>query len=171
MTPNSRLLERLQIAWGFGPIELTSARTGDVICMKGYKRCGILLIKGIGTAGQDPTVTVLQGTDVAFGTNKALNFTELYVKQDPTSLADVGQWTKVTQAAGNTYTDATSAEQATLWWIEFKAEDLDIANNYDCIRASLGDAGTNTQLGALIYILGDPLYAKAPEDMMSVIVD
>ncbi len=168
---NTRLLERMQIAWGFGPIEMTSARTGDVVSLKNYRRCLILLVKAIGTAGQDPTITLAQGTDVAFGTNKALTFTELFVKQDPTSLADVGQWTQVTQAAAATYTDLTSAEQACIWAIEIKAEDLDIANNYDCVRASIGDVGTNTQLGTVIYILGDPLNSGPPEDMPSAIID
>lgn len=171
MYPNLRILEQVQIAWGLGPVELTSARTGDVVSLKNYRRCAVVFLKGIGTAGQDPTITILQGTDVAFGTNKALNFTELYVKQDPTSLADVGQWTKVTQSAGNTYTDATSAEQAVIWAIEFKAEDLDIANGYDCIRASLADAGTNTQLGAVVYLLADPVQLAAPESMLTAISD
>jgi hypothetical protein len=139
--------------------------------MKGYRRCLVLFFKGIGTAGDDPTYTVLQGTDVAFGTNKALNFTTLYVKQDPTQLSDVGQWTKVTQAAANTYIDTTQAEQAALVAIEFKAEDLDVKNDYDCIRASCSDVGTNAQLGSLLYILGDPVLETAPESMVSAIVD
>lgn len=171
MLPNVNILEAMQIAWGFGPIELTTARTGDVVSMKNYRRCLVLFIKGIGTAGQDPTITLAQGTDVAFGTNKALNFTTIYVKQDPTTLADVGQWTKVTQAAGSTYTDATSAEQAALWAIDIKAEDLDCANGYDCVRAAIGDVGTNTQLGALLYLLYDPYQMAAPESMASAITD
>lgn len=168
---NSLFLESAQIVSGFAPIALTTARTGDVVSLKHYRRCLVLFHKGIGTAGDDPTITILQGTNVAFGTNKALNFTTIHVKQDPTSLGDVGQWTKVTQAAGNTYTDATSAEQAALWAIEFKAEDLDIANDYDCIRASIGDVGTNSQIGALEYILFDPIVSTAPASMASAIVD
>lgn len=171
MNGNLHLLEQMQIAWGFGPVELTSARTGDVVSLKNYRRCAVVMIKAIGTAGQDPTITILQGTDVTFGTNKVLNFTTIYVKQDPTSLADVGQWTKVTQAAGNTYVDTTNAEQASIWVIDFKAEDLDCANNYDCIRASVADAGTNTQLATLFYILYDPYQSGAPEGMASAIVD
>ena len=139
--------------------------------MKGYRRCAIVFLKGIGTAGQDPTITVLQGTDVAFGTNKALNFTQLYTKEDLTTLADVGQWTKVTQSAANTYTTTTSAESALIWVIDFKAEDLDVANNYDCIRASVADVGTNTQLGAVLYILYDAVQCMAPESMLSAIAD
>lgn len=171
MSPNLSILEQCQIVSGFAPIALTTARTGDVVSMKKYRRCLVLFHKGIGTASDDPTITILQGTDVAFGTNKALNFTTIYVKQDPTTLADVGQWTKVTQSASNTYTDATSAERAALWAIDFKAEDLDIANDYDCIRASISDVGTNSQIGALEYILYDPIDMMAPESMASAIID
>lgn len=171
MNPNVSLLEMSQIVSGFAPVSLTAARTADVVSLKNYRRCLVVFFKGIGTAGQDPTLTLLQGTDVAFGTNKALTFTDIYKKQDPTSLGDVGQWTKVTQTAANTYTDATSAEQEAIWAIDVKAEDLDIANDYDCIRASIGDVGTNAQLGAILYIPYDPFQMAAPEDMPSAIVD
>lgn len=174
MNPNTSLLEYAQIVSGFVPISMVAARTGDVVSLANYRRCLVLFHKGIGTAGDDPTITLLQGTDIAFGTNKALDFATIYVKQDPTSLGDVGKWTKVTRTvtAGstNTYTDATSAEQAAMWAIDIKAEDLDIDNNYCCVRASIGDVGTNAQLGALEYILYDPIYAGAPADMPSAIV-
>lgn len=168
---NHMLLECAQIVSGFAPIALTTARTGDVVSLKNYRRCLVVFHKGIGTAGDDPTITLAQGTDVAFGTTKALTFTTIYVKQDPTSLGDVGQWTKVTQAAGATYTDDTSAEQAAIWAIDFKAEDLDIAGNYDCLRASVSDVGTNSQIGSLEYILYDPILSTAPESMPSAIID
>jgi hypothetical protein len=172
MYPNARLLEQVQIVSGFPPAALTTARTGDVVCLKNYRRCLVLFHAAIGLAGEDPTITLLQGTDVAFGTNKPLNFTELYVKMDATHLTDVGQWTKVTQAAANTYTDATSGEQEKIWAIEFKAEDLDIDNGYDCIRAALGDTGsTASQVGVIFYILGDPWFTVAPENMPSAIID
>lgn len=171
MNPNMSILEYAQIVSGFAPQVLTTARTGDVVSLKNYRRCLVLFHKGIGTAGDDPTITILQGTDVAFGTNKALTFTTIYVKQDPTSLGDVAQWTKVTQAAANTYTDATSAEQAAIWAIDFKVEDLDIANNYDCIRASVGDVGTNAQYGALEYVLYDPIQMTSPASMAGAIAD
>lgn len=175
MNGNLSILNQVQIVSGFAPIAITSARTGDVVSLKNYRRCLVLFHKGIGTAGEDPTITILQGTDVAFGTNKALDFGTIYVKQDPTSLGDVGQWTKVTRTitAGstNTYTDATTGEQAVLWAIDFKAEDLDIANNYDCIRASIGDVGSVSQIAALEYILYDPIVSDAPADMASAIID
>lgn len=171
MNPNASLLEQLQIVPAFPPVNLGTARTGDVVSLKNYRRCLVVLHKGIGPANDDVTLTILQGTDVAFATNKALNFTTVYTKEDLTHLTDVGQWTKVTQAAGNTYTTLTSAETELMWAVEFKAEDLDIANGYDCIRASTNDVGTTTSIGTIWYILGDPVLMTAPQDMPSAIID
>ena len=171
MTPNSSILENTQIVWGFGPIGIGSSRTGDVVSLKNYRRCLVLLVKGVGPAGDDPTLTIEQGTSVAFSTNKALTFTTIYKKEDLTQLSDVGQWTKVTQSAANTYTHLDAAESVAMWAVDFKAEDLDIANGYDCIRASVGDAGTATQLATVLYVLYDPILATAPESMPSAIID
>lgn len=168
---NTSILERMQIQPAFAPAALTAAQTGDVVSMKNYRRLLVLFVKGIGTAGDDPTITLEQGTDVAFGTNKALTFTTIYEKADLTHFDDVGQWTKITQNAAGTYTDATSAEKAVVWAIEIKAEDLDIANNYDCVRASIGDVGTNAQYGVVLYLLADPVQMAAPESMPSAIID
>lgn len=171
MGPNENLLSYAQIAEGILPQVLTTARTGRVISIKNYRRVLVLFYKGVGTASDDPTITILQGTDIAFATNKALNFTTLYTKMDLTKLSDVAQWTKVTQSASNTYTDTTSAEQAALWAIDFKAEDFDINNGYDCIRASISDVGTNVQYGCVLYIPYDPVVQTAPESMLGVIAD
>lgn len=171
MNPNLSLLEQTQIVWGFGPIGIGSARTGDVVCLKNYRRCLVLFVKNVGANGDDPTLTIEQGTSVAFSTNKALTFTKVYKKEDLTQLSDVGQWTKVTQSAAGTYTHTDAGESAAMWAVDFKAEDLDIANGYDCIRASVGDAGTATQLATLIYILYDPIFSMQPESMPSAIVD
>lgn len=171
MSGNELALERLQIAAGIAPIALTTARTGYAVSMKNYRRCLVLFFKGIGTAGDDPTITLAQGTDIAFGTNKVLNFTKVWHKQDLTKLSDVGQWTEVTQSAGATYTDATSAEQMVLWAIEIHQQDLDINNNYDCIRASISDVGTNSQIGCVLYIMLDPIYPASPANMRAVTAD
>lgn len=174
MSGNTLLLERFQIAEGILPISLTTARTGRVVSMKNYRRLGVLFYKAVGTASDDPTLTILQGTDIAFATNKALNFETVYHKMDLTKLSDVAQWTKVTRTGAsitNTFTDATSAEQAAMWWVEFKQTDLDIKNGYTCVRASISDVGTNAQLGCLLYFAGDPIYPAAPENMRGIVAD
>lgn len=153
------LLDKVQIVSGFLPVDMQDgANTGDVVSMKNYGHLTVVFFKNAGTAGDDPTLTLLQGTDVAFGTNKALNFTSVWTKQD-TVLTSEGTFTEQTQTAANTYTDATSAEDAAIWVVEIDAADLDVANGYDCVRASVADVGTNAQIGCLFYILSEPRYA------------
>lgn len=171
MDPNKRILEQIMPVSAFPPANLGTARTGDVVSFKNYRRIAVLFHKGIGPAGDDPVLTIEQGTDVAFGTNKALTFTTIYTKGDLTHISDIGQWTKVTQAAANTYTDLTSAEQEIQWAVEFKAEDLDINNGYDCIRAKLNDVGTTTSIGHITYLCADPIFSTAPESLASAIID
>jgi len=156
-----RLVEDSQIVSGFLPVDLqTAANTGDWVSLKLYNHLAVVFFKNAGTAGDDPTITIEQATAVAGTGNKALTFTTIHTKQD-TVLTAVGTFTEVTQAAANTYTDATSAEDAAIWVIEFDGADLDSAAGFDCVQASVADVGGNAQVGALLYILSEPRYAGA----------
>ncbi len=164
---NQHFLEKAQIVAGFLPLALTTARAGDYVSLKNYGRCAIIFFKGIGTAGDDPTITLTQAKDVSGTAVKELVFNRIDVKQGA-DLAAVGQFTTIANADGD-YTDATSAEAAALWVIDVKAEDLDIDNGFDCLKIAVSDVGTNAQLGAALYILHDPRYSDNP--LPSAIVD
>ena len=166
MQTNSLLVERTQICAGFGPVDMSAAaNNGDWVSMKDFDRCSIIFFKAAGTAGDDPTLTLKQATDVS-GTNaKALNFTRIDVKQG--TLTALGTFATVTQAAANTYLDLTSAENAGIYVIEVKSDDLDVANGFDCVQFSVADVGTNAQLGAALYLLRGARYNPP----LSAIVD
>jgi hypothetical protein len=178
---NTHAAEQFQICQGFLPVAMNTAlNTADVVSLKGYNSCLIVFYKAVGTPGDDPVITLLQGTDVAFATNKALNITRIDKKQAATNLLAVGTYTKSTAAdnvtatshdtfSTNTWTNSDLAEQAAIVLIDVKATDLDVANGYDCIRASVADVGTNAQLGSMLYILYDPKNMK--ETLESAIVD
>lgn len=171
MEPNTLLLERTQIVVGIIPKDLGGgANSSDVVSLKNYGRCGILFIKDVGKTGEDPTITVLQATSIAPSGAKALNFTTIYTKQGAL-LSGVGAWTKVTQTAANTYTSATGGETENMWYVEFKAEDLDLDNDFDCIQVTIADVGTAGAYGTLLFLLGDPRYPDAPENMQSAIAN
>jgi hypothetical protein len=125
--------------------------------MKNYGRCTIVFFKAAGSASEDPTITVEQATSIAPSSAKALTFTTLYTKQG--TLTSVGTWTKVTQSAAGTYTNATASENQAIWVIDILAEDLDVDNGFDCLRVTIADAGSTNQLGAVLYILSEPRYA------------
>ena len=175
---NQHAAEQFNFCQGFLPVAMnTAANTADVVSLKGYNKCLIIFYKAVGTAGDDPTITLLQGTDVAFGTNKALNITRVDKKQAATNLLSTGTYTLSTSASAashdtfstNTWTNSDLAEQAALVVIEYRAEELDIDNGFCCITATVADVGTNAQLGALLMIGLDPKFAVDP--LPSAIVD
>lgn len=156
---------------GFPAVDLSvAANNGDYISLKNANRVAVVFIGGIGTAGDDPTLTVQQAQDVSGTGAKALNFTTIYRKQAATSLAGTAAWTVTTQSAANTYTNDTAAEQALIWAVEFDPSDLDVANGFDCLRATVADVGNNAQPGCLIYLVS-PKIGKGPADVMSYIAD
>lgn len=164
----ARMIDGLQICAGFDPVNMaTAANSGDWVSLKDYESCLVVFYKGAGTAGDDPTLTLEQATAAAGTGAKALNFTRIYHKQG--TLTSVAQFTEVTQAAANTYTDATSAEIAAIWAVEVKADDLDVGGGFYFIRASVADIGANAQLGAVLYILGKPRYGDAPASLPTAI--
>lgn len=176
---NKTFVEKNNICQGFLPVAMnTAANTGDAISLKGYGRCAIVIFKAVGTAGDDPVVTLLQGTDVAFATNKALPITRVDKKQAATNLLAVGTFTKSTPSSlatndvftvANTWSNTDLAEQAAIIVIDVDANDLDADNGYDCIRASIADVGTNASLGTMLYFLHEPRYVDQP--LASAIVD
>jgi len=145
----------------------TAANTGDYVSLRDWERVLITFFSAVGTAADDPTLTIQQAQDNAGTGVKALTFDTIYRKQAATSLAAVGTWTKTTQTAANTYTNATAAEQDLIWVVEFQASDLDVDNGFDHVRATVADIGGNAQLGYLLYILANPKHAHAPENVLS----
>jgi len=156
---NKHILEKVEIVSAIIPINIGTARAGDVVSMKNYGRCAIVFLKDAGVNNEDVTLTVEQCSSVAPSNAKALNFTRVDVKQG--TLTSVGTWTTTNPAAGNTYTNTDLGGQQALIVIDIKAEDLDLDNNFDCVRVSTSDAGTATSLAAAVYILHEPRYAKA----------
>lgn len=162
----------IDIVPAFRPIDLQGATgqhiTGDFVSLKNWGRCIILFHSAIGTAGDDPTITLRQAKDNADGSGKALSIIDsIYTKQAATDLLSTGAWTLVTQAAGATYTEGTSAEQEALWAVEVRAEELDVDNGFDYLRVTVADVGVNAQLGAAYYILCDPKYPNKPANVIS----
>lgn len=177
---NKHFAEMHQVVLGFKPVALNSAaNSGDWVSMKNYNRCAIIFIKAVGTNGDDPTISFKQATAVAGTGVKALGVTRIDKKQAATDLTAVGTYTKSTSevpasndtfnTTNGTWTNSDLAEQAAIVIADIKAEDLDIANGFDCVTANIADVGTNAQLGTLILILWDPKYPK--ETLDSAIVD
>jgi len=166
MSLNQHAIEKLQIVSGFLPVDMhTAAPSSDYVSLKNYGRCAIVFFKAIGTNGEDPTITLSQASDVSGTGKKALNFSRIDKKQAATNLLSTGTFTTSTSgvpathdsfATANSWTNTDLAEQAAIVVIDVKAEDLDVANGFDCVIAEIGDVGTNAQLGCILYLLHEP---------------
>lgn len=156
---------------GIVPLDLQTARTGDWVSLKNAQGVCIVFFKGAGTAGDDPTLTVQQATDVSGAGAKDLAVvTQVHKKQG--TLTAVGTWTTVTQAAAATYVgDGTSAEEQAVYVIQIEADQLDADNGFDCVNVACSDVGTNAQLGCALYILYGLRHAAAPANLPSAIID
>lgn len=162
------LAEEVNICAGFVPVDMAAgANSGDWVSLKNYRHVSIVLFKAAGAVGEPAVITVQQATDVAGTGAKALNFTRVDHKSGA-DIFTVGAYTKVTQAAANTYSAVGGAGNTqAIVQIDFNAEDLDADGGFDCIRATIADPGATAQLGALFYILTGPRYTP----MQSAIVD
>lgn len=166
---NNLFVEEAQIVMAIVPVDSQSgANTGDYVSLKNYERCTVVVIKAAGVAGDDPVITMTQAQDVAGTGVKELNFTRVDAKVG--AQTGIGTFTTVTQAAGNTYTDTVSAEAQAIFVVEFKAEDLDVNNSFDCLKVAIPDTGSaGAQLLTAIYILRGPKFGGATS--ASAIID
>lgn len=156
------------ISTGIAPVDLSSAAaTGKRIHLKAGTGCTIVLFKGAGTAGDDPTVTLKQHTAASSGTTSNLAIIDHYYLKNATTLAGSETWTKKTQAAAATIADpggaGTSAESQQIVAISVNASQL--ADGYGWISLDVADVGTNAQLGAVLYLLHDLTVQRTPENL------
>jgi len=160
--------ETHDLVQAFIPVDMTTAaNTGDFVSLKNWKHCTFVLFKAVGTAGQDPVITLAQATVVAgTDTKVAAIISSFRHKLGLAGALDaLGVWTTVTQTAATTVdctvAMATSAENSGFIVIDIDADDLDVTNGFDCVQFSVADVGANTCLGGGMYILSEPRYAQA----------
>ena len=155
---NSLFAESVQVCSAIAPVNLaTAANTGDWFSLANYRRLVFILHKSAGTAGEDPTITLQQATDNSGTGAKALNVTRYHKKQGA-ALTAIGQYTAVTMSAGNTITNDTLAEEQAIYIVEIDCADLDVANSFLFVQASIADVGSSSQIGGVLALLLDPRY-------------
>lgn len=169
MNLNGNPLDWLNIHPAILPVDSQSgASSGLVVSLKGYSGCLVVLEKMAGVAGDDPVVTITQAQAIAGTGEKALQISKVRQKLHATTVP--GVFTEVSQAAADTYVDATSAEKAGVITVDVKATDLDIDNGFDCIRLAIPDTGAGgAQRISAFYLLYGPKYGGAGQ--LSPLVD
>jgi hypothetical protein len=161
----------IDIIPGTPPKDTGTSAPGDYINLTNHHGVLVVYYKGIGTAGEDPTIELQQATSAAGAGAKDLNgFAEIHKKQG-TDLTTVGTWTRVSQTADEDFVgDATSAESQGLYtaWVPTTA--LDVANGFKYLCVNIKDTGVAAQLGCVLYIVHGFRYGGAPTRLGSAIV-
>ena len=172
--PNLALGRLFDLIMGVAPLDLQTARTGDYISLKNCEGVGVLIIKGAGTDGDDQTFTLQQASAVAgTGAKDAAIITEYWEKEEAAAnLQATGAWTRVTQTAAATIAPGDpSAQSSAMYYFEVHADQLDVDNGFDCIRVDNDGAGSNAQLGTILYIPFGLRYQATPANLPNMIAD
>lgn len=162
--------ETYDLSIGAAPVDLsTAAVTGKRLAMQEVRGVDVVVIKGAGTAGDDPAITLREHDAASAGTSADLAVITEYLVKGGTTLAGTETWTKVTQAASATITDpggaGTSAERQQI--VAFRVRPEQLSTGFTHISVNIADVGVNAQLGTVLYILepsdhSDPTALPAP---------
>lgn len=156
---NARLDEQVTTYVAAAGLLLTST-LGDTmyVSMKGYSRARITIVIADGTTVTGTAVTLKQATAVAGTGEKALAFTRMLANTDYQASKAMTE----TAVSSNTFTTQTTNSKDSVYFIDLKAEDLDLANGFDCFRVdATGHAATASRGCVVIYDLYGPRYAGA----------
>lgn len=145
---------------GAVPVDLqTAAVNGLWFNMANCNGLNAILIAAIGTAGDDPVISLEQATSSAGAGAKALTLRRVDYKVGATGFTSATDiWQRVStidrdNPAASYDTDGINgAENALLLNVFILATDLDINNGFKFVRLNCADVGGNAQLGCIIYI-------------------
>lgn len=159
VTLNGRLDEQVYPVVAAVGLLLTST-LGDTtyVSMKNYRRCQIVIVIADGTTVTGTAVTLKQATAVAGTAEKALAFTRMLANTDYAASKTMVE----TAVTSNTFTTQTTNSKDSVYIIDVAAEDLDMANGFDCIRVdATGHAATASRGCVVLYNLYGARYSAA----------
>lgn len=151
---NALLSEQCKVVLGLPP-QVISSSTPSFVCMKGYSKCAIYISQKAGTSPLvGSAITLLQATNVGNASGKALAFSTARRCLDTANTDALSDFT----VSSNTFTTNNTNTLNHLYEIVIDEAQLDVANNFDCLRVATGD-GTNIT-GSVLYILYPAKFAK-----------
>lgn len=148
----------IDVTTGINPAALaTGTITGARVHMRNYQSLGVLLNKGVASAGTDTlTITLFESNAASGGTNQALaTITDWYYKSTAAALAGNEAWTEVNQAAASTLALANSGpiKAANSALVYFDVETESMSQGFQWLNVTLsGLTSTNTIPGSITHI-------------------
>ncbi len=168
LNPNVLLgVEGAKIVMGLAPIAPPSTSRTDIVSLKNYNRCCIVILVNNTTTGvTGSAITLTQSQDVSNTAGKALAFTQAWRSLNCGASGNNDTLSNFA-VVSNTFTTDTTSSVNHMYVIEVNETDLDVANNFDCVTVALATA-VNANIGVL-FILYPAKYGKAT--LPSAIID
>ena len=138
--------------------------TSDVISLKNYAGVSIIVGCDVTSGTDDGALTIEQMTDVANSQsdNKALDLNFQWQNLDTESAEALTK----TAVVSDTF-NVGGVTKSTLYVMEIKTEDLDVQNNFDCLRVNI--ATVTNGIGFILFVLHTPRYRdQVPADISSI---
>lgn len=148
MGPEFPLIDTHKFVMGCAPAALTStAGDGDYVSLKNFSHLTIVISVLNGNTVTGGAITLIQATEVAGSTTKALGFSKAWRNIDCAAGDTLSEFT----VSSDTFTTDTTNGKQLMYVIEIEATDLDINNDYDCVRVD--SASMANAVGSVLYIL------------------
>lgn len=128
----------------------TAANTGHRLHMRNYETVAIVACFNNGTAAEAPTITLQEHNANTSGTSANLAVISEYYKKEEASLDGDETWTRVTQTAAATITNA-DWDDANQVLVVFEVEAASLSAGYEWLSVNIADTGT-AQVGCVLYI-------------------
>ncbi len=143
------------------------------VSMRNYPYARVILQFGVIGAG-NTTLTFSQAKNVGGNSNKVLGFNTIWQQNSQAGNPPYNQdiFTKTTVAA-NSYTILGASHDNYLMIVEFKADVLDVTNDFDCIRPNIICGAVSTILSCMIEMHDGKFVGSAtdPKIMPSMLID
>ncbi len=168
INPNMLLgVEGTKVVMGLAPLAPPSTSRTDIVSMKNYNRCLVIILVNNTTTGVTGTaITLTQSQDVSNTGGKALAFTQAWRALNCGTSGNTDTLSNFA-VVSNTFTTDTTSSVNHLYVIEIMETDLDVANSFDCVCVALA-TGVNCNVG-VVFVLYPAKYGKSPPP--SAIID
>lgn len=155
MTSTSLLTEWAKPVVGLDPIA-PSGSTPDYVSMKGYSRLSIIILAKNTTTVTGSAIALKQATNVAAAGEKALAINSPAFRNLDTGASDALAAFAVT---GNTFNTDNTNSKNSMYVLDVQEGDLDVANNFDCVRLDTGNSVNATV--TVLYLLWPAKYIRS----------
>lgn len=156
--------------WVSTDMNTNNGETGKRISLQNVASCLIVVFKGAGTAGEDPTVTLKEHSAYTGGTSQNLAAIDHYYLKNEALLDNDESWQKITQTAAATIADpggaGTSAESQQI--LAIPVDPAALSDGFTHISLDYAVTAAAAQIAGWLYIV-QPLVCRTPANLPNLL--